>query len=70
MRERSGIKRVLMDGAADVEFLYKLAYESEIDLLTPPKKNAKKQDEPWMQSRTKRLLEILGLGGDMQAKSI
>ena len=30
-----------MDGAAVVELLYKLAYESWIDLLTPPKKNAK-----------------------------
>jgi len=38
MRERSGVKKVLMDGAADAEFLYKLAYESGIDLLTPPKK--------------------------------
>jgi hypothetical protein len=62
MKERCGVKRFLMDGAADVELLYKLAYESGIDLLTPPKKNAKKRSEPWLQDRTKRLLEILNAG--------
>ncbi len=70
MEKRKGIERILMDGAADVESLYKLAYESGSDLLTPPKKNAKKRDEPWMQDRTRRLLEILGLGGDKEAKSL
>ena len=32
MEKRKGIERVFMDGAADVESLYKLAYESGIDL--------------------------------------
>ena len=70
MEKRKGIERVLMDGAADVENLYKLAYESGIDLLTPLKKNANKRDEPWMPDRTRRLLEILGLGGNKEAKSL
>lgn len=70
IEKRHGIKRILMDGAADIERLYKYAWESGIDLLTPPKKTAKKRKEPWMQDRTRRLLEILGLGGDAKAKSL
>jgi len=70
MEKRRGIKKVLMDGAADAEDLYKLAWESEIDLLTPPKKTAIKRPEPWMKKRTNRLLEIRGLGGDAEAKSL
>ncbi len=70
MKKRRGIKKVLMDGAADAENLYKLAWESEIDLLTPPKKTAIKRPEPWMKKRTNRLLEIRGLGGDAEAKSL
>jgi len=53
-----------------MESLYKLTYDSGIDLLTPPKKNAKKRDEPWMQDRTRRSLKILGLGGNKEAKSL
>jgi len=70
MKERSGAERVLMDSAADTELVYKVAYDSGIDFLTPPKKNVKKRKKPWLQGRTWRLLEILDLGDDMQAKSI
>jgi len=70
MKKREGVKRILMDGAADIESLYKWAWEIGIDLLTPPKKTAKKRQEPWMKDRTTRLLEILGLGGDAEAKSL
>jgi len=70
MEKRKGVKKVLMDGVADVERLYKFAWESEIDILTPPKKTAIKRREPWMKNRTNRLLEIKGLGGDPQAKSL
>ena len=70
MKMKKGIQRVLMDGIADVEKLYKLAYDSGIDLLTPPKQNAKKREEPWLQKRTNRLLEIRGFGGDKKAKSL
>jgi len=70
MEKRKGVKKVLMDGIADAEHLYKLAWEAGIDLLTPPKKTAVKRIEPWMKKRTNRLLEILGLGGDAEAKSL
>ena len=70
IKKRKGIKRVLMDGAADSSSLYRLLWEQRIDLLTPPQKNARKRKEPWLQTRNNCLLEILGLGGDKEAKSL
>lgn len=67
---RKGVKRVVMDGAADSSKLYKLCWEKGIDLLTPPQKNARKRPEPWLVQRNSRLLEILGLGGDKIARSL
>jgi len=61
---------IRLDGAADSSALYRLLWERGIDLLTPPQKNARKREEPWLQARTNRLLEILGLGGDKEAKSL
>ena len=66
---RKGLKRFLMDGAADSSKLYKDCWERNIDLLTRPPTNARKHSDPWMQSRNKRLAEIRGLGGDRVAKS-
>jgi hypothetical protein len=70
IKRRKGLKRVLMDGAADSSSLYHQAVEAGIDLLTPPPKNARKRKEPWLEARNARVLEILGLGGDQQARSI
>lgn len=70
LKKRKGVKRVLMDGAADSSALYKLCWLQGIDLLTPPQKNARKRQEPWLVKRNDRLLEILGLGGDKLAKSL
>lgn len=70
LENRKGMKRLLMDGAADAVWIYQLLWEQGVDLLTPPQKNAKIRDEPWMKARTNRLLEILGLGGDKAAKSL
>lgn len=70
LKSRKGLKRILMDGAADSSFLHRLAKEAGVDLLTPPPKNARQRDEPWLESRNARVLEILGLGGDQQARSI
>lgn len=69
-KKRTGIKRILMDGAADSSELYRILWKQGIDLLTPPQKNARKRKEPWLKARTDRLLEILGLGGDKEAKSL
>ena len=70
VRKRKGVKRVLMDGAADSVELYRFLWERGVDLLTPPKKNARKRKEPWLQKRNERLIEILGFGGDKKAKSL
>jgi len=70
VKERKGLKRILMDGAADTFRLYRLLWEQGIDLLTPPQKNARKCNKPWLESRNDRLLEILGLGGDKIARSL
>ena len=50
--------------------MYKLLWREGIELLTPPQKNARKRNEPWLKQRNNRLLEILGLGGDKEAKSL
>lgn len=68
--KRKGIKRFLMDGAADSSKLYRDCWERNIDLLTRPPTNARKNNHPWMQNRNKRLAEIRGLGGDKIAKSL
>jgi len=68
--DRKGLKRLLVDGVADSEKLYKMAFEQGIDLLTPPQRNGRIKKEPWMKQRNNRILEILGLGGDKIAKSI
>jgi len=70
IKKRKGIKRFLMDGAADSFELYRLFWERGIDLLTPPQKNARKREEVWLQDRNRRLLEIMGFGGDKVAKSL
>lgn len=70
LQNRKGIEKLLMDGAGDNSWLYKLCFEEGVDLLTPPQKNARKHSEPWMRERNNRLLQILGLGGDKIAKSI
>ena len=70
LEKRKGIEQLMMDGAADSSWLYKLCFEEGIDLLTSPQKNTRKHRDPWMSKRNNRLLEILGLGGDKIAKSI
>lgn len=69
IEKRKGIKRVVMDGVADSSQMYKLLWKEGIDLLTPPQKNARKRNEPWLKQRNNKLLEILGLGGDKETKS-
>lgn len=70
IKNRKGLKRLVMDGAADSSALYKVCWQQGIDLLTPPQKNARLRAEPWLGNRNNRLLEILGLGGDREAKSL
>lgn len=70
IKNRKGLKRVVMDGAADSSTIYKLCWEQGIDLLTPPQKNARLRTEPHLEKRNRHLLEILGLGGDKVARSI
>ncbi|MCB1113617.1 MAG: hypothetical protein KDK62_02560, partial [Chlamydiia bacterium] len=40
LKHRNGVKRILMDGAADSSLLHRLAKEAGVELLTPPPKNA------------------------------
>jgi len=70
INNRKGLNRVVMDGAADSSALYKICWQKGIDLLTPPQKNARLRKDPWLEKRNNRLLEILGLGGDKEAKSL
>lgn len=70
IKRRKKIERLVMDGAADASFLYKFCWERGIDLLTPPQKNARLKTHPWFKQRNHRLLEILKLGGDLEAKSL
>jgi hypothetical protein len=43
VKNRKGLKRIVMDGAADSSKLYKLCWRQGIDLLSPPQKNACKR---------------------------
>lgn len=70
LKHRKGVKRILMDGAADSSLLHRLAKEAGVELLTPPPKNARQRKEPWLKERNARGLEILGLGGDKHARSL
>lgn len=70
INNRKGLNRLVMDGVADSSALYKICWQQGIDLLTPPQKNARLRTDPWLEKRNNRLLEILGLGGDKEAKSL
>jgi len=70
IKNRKGLKRLVMDGAADSSSIYKLCEEHGIELLTPPQKNARLRTEPHLEKRNCHLLEILGLGEDKIARSI
>ena len=65
------VKRGYGDGAYDKEDCYKVFLRNEIDPVIPPQKNAiLHEDQEWMEPRNKALKEIMGLGGDDEARSV
>jgi hypothetical protein len=62
--------KVLIDGIADSKRCYALARRYKKDLVTPPKKGAIFRREPELEKRNEAVGMILGLGGDLIARSI
>lgn len=67
------IERAYMDGAYDKEKCYKGFIEAGIDPIIPPQRNGILHDEvecPWWRIRNNSLREIIGLGGDDDARRL
>ena len=66
------VKRTYGDGAYDTEGCYKASNEHGSKLITPPQKNAifKKDPPEHLQPRNNAVLEILGLGGNEDARKL
>lgn len=69
-RAPSSVETVTGDGAFDTENCYLAAHEKQCSLLTPPRKGAVHdlENKPWLAERNEAISELLGLGGDDQAK--
>jgi len=66
------VERTYGDGAYDTEGCYKASAEHGSALITPPQRNAvfHKNAPPYMKTRNNAYLEILGLGGDEEARKL
>lgn len=67
------VKRSYGDGAYDKEGCYQAFFKGHIEAIVPPQRNAVMQDEknkPWIESRNNALREIVGLGGDDDARKL
>jgi len=66
------LKRSFGDGAYDSRKCYKASYKHGSSLIAPPQCNAvfDQMAPPYMQARNDAILEIIGLGGDENARKI
>ena len=66
------VERTYGDGAYDTEGCYKASSKHGSKLITPPQRNAtfRQNAPPHMQTRNEAYLEILGLGGDEEARKL
>jgi len=66
------VERCYGDGAYDTEGCYKASSKHGSKLITPPQRNAAyRQNAPaLMEDRNKAYLEVLGLGGDEEARKL
>lgn len=64
------VRNIIGDGAFDTKSCYRTAYEKGIELLTPPRQGAVHSDgsDPRIKARDDSLSEIIGLGGDEEAR--
>lgn len=71
-RAPRSVKQAIGDGAFDTMNCYKAADNSGISLLTPPRQGAVHWtgDNPWDKNRNMAISEIVGLGGDDEARRL
>ena len=65
-------ERTYGDGAYDTKKCYQASDQHGLQLITPPQKNAvyRKNAPSYLKSRNDAILEILGLGGDGEARKL
>jgi len=71
-RAPRSVDKIIGDGSFDTKNCYKAAYDTNMLLLTPPRKGAAAWDEKeaWAKMRNNFIKEISGLGGDQNAIQI
>jgi len=68
----NGVQRIYADGAYDTENCYKSSYEKQLSLIVPPQRKAifHKNALPHFRERNNAYLEIIGLGGNEEARKL